>query len=450
MLTYLIISIAILFLPLLSNFWFTSSFTLLIMTFMALTTIYSPLLGTTNVFYLLQLDTMSALLITLTFWISALMLFSSQSLFLMKKNSIKFSFMVLMLNLILISTFYVNNLLLFYVLFESSLVPTLLLILGWGYQPERMQAGMYLMLYTITASLPLLVSILLVYTLSNHLSMFYPFWRYPSLTYTLSQLWWFMSIMAFMVKMPLYITHLWLPKAHVEAPVAGSMILAGILLKLGGYGLLRMISIFQFINFSLSSLMMSLSLWGAAITSMICARQTDIKSLIAYSSVGHMGLLISGAMSCSLWGFQGALLMMIAHGLCSSGMFAIANMTYEATQTRSMFITKGLINLFPTMALLWFTYTCANMAAPPSINLLSEIMLIASSSSISHLYMLPIGLISFLAAAYSLILFTSTQHGSPNHAMNPNNYLVSRNLTISLLHLLPIFILIASPNYLIL
>jgi len=119
---------------------------------------------------------------------------------------------------------------------------------------------------------------------------------------SLINLWWFTTVIAFIVKIPIYLTHLWLPKAHVEAPVAGSIILAAILLKLGSYGLLRVRIIFIWANRFLVSIFVSISMWGACITRFICIRQNDIKSLIAYSSVGHIGLLISGVMSNQIWG----------------------------------------------------------------------------------------------------------------------------------------------------
>uniref|UniRef100_B2C6Q7 NADH-ubiquinone oxidoreductase chain 4 n=2 Tax=unclassified Nephtys TaxID=2628724 RepID=B2C6Q7_9ANNE len=426
--------------------WHVISMWLLILSLLSVITLYSPLLSLSNLSLWLATDMMSTPLITLTLWVAALMFYASMNIFNNNQAYSQFSMYIIILTLILLWTFSVSNILLFYISFESSLIPTLLLIIGWGYQPERMQAGMYMMIYTIAASLPLLLSILLMYHYNAHLFMFASNISMESSSLFIMKMWWFITILAFMVKMPLYMTHLWLPKAHVEAPVAGSMVLAGILLKLGSYGLLRMSSLFMKANMLMSPYISSIALWGGAITSFICIRQTDLKSLIAYSSVGHMGLLTAGVMSNTTWGWQGAMTLMIAHGLCSSALFALANMTYETTHTRSIYLTKGLLALFPALTLWWFLMAAGNMAAPPTINLLSEIILLTSSLFLSMFTSLSLAIMSFLAAAYSLFLYTSSQHGSTPTFMNSLNLTTPRNHTIILLHAVPLFILVTKSD----
>lgn len=383
-------------------------------------------------------DSLSAPLIILTLWITALIILARYKILKIHSSPSLFLQLIILLNIILTLTFLQSNLLLFYILFEASLIPTLFIIIGWGNQPERLQAGLYLVLYTVSASLPLLLSILTILSINS--SLFFPLhsWSIPFLP----SLWWAASILAFLAKIPLYSLHLWLPKAHVEAPVAGSIILAAILLKLGGYGLIRLSAIFPPTNYTFIPFLIALTLWGAVTTSFICLRQTDLKALIAYSSIGHIGLITAGVISNSYWGFEGALIIIIAHGLRSSGLFAIANSLYESTHTRRLFLTKGIQAIFPIISIMWFFLAIANIAAPPSINLIAEISLFSSILFSSPYTRLPLFLSSLLAGAYSLFLFTSTQHGHPSSYQTPTFYSSSQNILLATAHLIPLFFII--------
>nr|AYW52150.1 NADH dehydrogenase subunit 4 [Lamiinae sp. 2 ACP-2013] len=385
-------------------------------------------------------DLISYMLILLSFWICSLMIMASSKLFNINNYSNLFLMVMIFLMMSLYLAFSSMNLFIFYLFFEISLIPTLLLIIGWGYQPERIEAGLYLLFYTLFVSLPMMVSIFYCYKLNYSLDFYF-------MSFTLNSVLMYLCMnLVFFVKIPMFFIHLWLPKAHVEAPVAGSMILAGIMLKLGGYGMVRLMSLFLNIGVKINLIFIIISLMGGFFISLICLGQSDIKSLIAYSSVAHMGMVMSGVLTLNLWGFWGSLILMLAHGLCSSGLFCLANITYERVLSRSLYLNKGLLNILPSLSLWWFLFCSSNMAAPPSLNLLGEIILINSLVSYSQLLIILLALISFFSAAYSLFLYSYSQHGSLYQGMYSFYIGMHREYLLLFLHWFPLNILILNSD----
>nr|AJG02510.1 NADH dehydrogenase subunit 4 [Euplectus karstenii] len=394
-----------------------------------------------NISYMMGIDLLSYLMIILSFWICSLMMMASYMIYKKKNYFQLFTMMLLIMMLFLFCTFSSLNLFIFYLFFEMSLIPMLIIIMGWGYQPERLQAGVYLLFYTLFASLPMMIGIFFCLEKFNTLMFFY-------LMSNINSIYMYMLMnMVFFIKMPMFMVHLWLPKAHVEAPVSGSMILAGVLLKLGGYGLIRVMSMFLNVGMKINYIFIILSLMGGVVISLICLRQTDMKSLVAYSSIAHMGLVLSGILTMNYWGIIGSFIMMIAHGLCSSGLFCLVNISYERLLSRSLYLNKGLINLMPSFSLWWFLLNSSNMAAPPSMNLMGEILLINSLVSWSYINMLMLSIISFFSAVYSLFLYSYSQHGKIIISIYSFSLGQVREYLLMILHWLPLNMLFMKADY---
>lgn len=399
---------------------------------LVVTKLYSPILRPKFSVFSVGGDNLSWSLVLLTLWITALALISRIYIRHHYTEYTSFIRLVIALAIILVGSFTVTNFLSFYFLFEAALIPIMIIIIVWGRSPERLQAGLYIIIYTVSASLPLLISLLYIYFKTGSLFIYFP-------AAGISPVVIFIMSMAMLVKFPLYGVHLWLPKAHVEAPVGGSILLAAILLKLGPYGIIRLMTFLPGYHV-LSPFLTTWGLMRALVAALICIRQLDMKALVAYASISHIGLVLAGLIRYTSGGFAGARIILIGHGLASSGLFALVWFVYEWTKSRSLLVNRGLQHVAPGLSFFWFLLVAANIGVPPRLNIAGELYIFAGLVAVAGEPPIIYGILtiySILTMVYRLALYTGLNHGE----VSPHvNYIWQRPIyfTIRFLHIMPL------------
>jgi proton-translocating NADH-quinone oxidoreductase chain M len=317
----------------------------------------------------------------------------------------------LILESFMLAVFCMLDLLLFYVFFESVLIPMFIIIGVWGSRQRKIQAAYQFFLYTLLGSLFMLLAILLIYfqTGTTDLQIL--------LTSQFSErrqiLLWLAFFASFAVKVPMVPVHIWLPEAHVEAPTAGSVILAGILLKLGTYGFLRFsIPMFPEATLYFTPFIYTLSVVAIVYTSLTTIRQIDLKKIIAYSSVAHMNFVTIGLFSLNVQGIEGSILLMLSHGLVSSALFLCVGALYDRHKTRLVKYYGGLALVAPIFSVIFLFFTLANMSLPGSSSFIGEFLILVGAFQKNTLIATLAAIGMILGAAYSLWLYNRVVFGN--------------------------------------
>ena len=346
------------------------------------------------------------LLTTLLIFLCVLISWTSVS-----ANIKEFLIAFLVMEFFLIGVFSMLDLLLFYIFFESVLIPMYLIVGVWGSRERKIRAAYFFFLYTLLGSVLMLLSILYIYyqigTTNYEVLLTFIFSK------TEQKFLWLSFFGSFATKVPMVPVHLWLPEAHVEAPTAGSVILAGVLLKLGTYGFIRFsFPLFPEASFYFTPIVYLFAIVGIVYTSFTAIRQTDFKRIIAYTSVAHMNLVMVGLFSFNTIGLEGAILQSLSHGFVASALFLIIGVVYERHHTRMVKYYGGLVHTMPLYTLVFLFFTMSNIGLPGTGSFVGEFLILAGSFKTNSTATFISATSMIIGGCYSLWLFNRISYGN--------------------------------------
>ncbi|MBT4950818.1 MAG: NADH-quinone oxidoreductase subunit M [Pelagibacteraceae bacterium] len=364
-----------------------------------------------NFYYHIGIDGISLFMVILSTFLTSLCILASWESIKIRVKEYMLAF--LFLETVMIGMFASVDILLFYIFFEAILIPMYLIIGIWG-GDRRIYASFKFFLYTLLGSVLMLIAIVVIYKLTNSMSITDLQGNYFSTN--IQMYLWLAFFASFAVKIPMWPFHTWLPDAHVEAPTAGSVILAGVLLKMGGYGFIRFsLGMLPEASEFFAPLIMTLSIIAVVYTSLVAIAQTDIKKLIAYSSVAHMGLVTIGIFIVNSQGLEGAMIQMISHGVVSGALFLCVGVIYDRMHTREIKFYGGLVNRMPIYSTVFMIFMLGSVGLPGTSGFIGEFLIIVGSFKYSSIVVIGAASGIILSAVYMLYLYKRIIFGVINN-----------------------------------